>query len=457
MSEKEYEATGQEGEIVKLRAEVERLQNELACRDKSLEDLVERDQLCQEMVHHANSIILLWNPDGTIVFLNDFGLQFFGYEFEDIIGQNIVGTLIRERDFSNRDLTAMIEDIGRNPDKYKNNENENMTSNGSRVWVAWTNTLLDYKFNGDALVLSVGNDITARKKAEDNLATFHRFIESSGQGFGLASLDGTFNYVNPALCRMLGRETDQEVLGRSIYDFYPEDSCEIIRGDVIPRILEEDQWTGELDLITSQGASLPTIMNFFVVTDERGNPTFFANIITDITEQKEYEEELRRIATIDSLTGIYNRRHFMEMARRQIKLEKRYNRNWSMLMMDIDHFKQINDAYGHAVGDEALKIMASTTWNAIRETDIFGRLGGEEFGILLIGDNIDEAVVAAERIRRLISGIKIKTDHGTVSFTVSIGAAEGREGYDVETVLKLADAALYQAKHEGRNRVCRRN
>ena len=454
MSEKESDAPGYGNEMKRLCTEVERLRKDLANKEASIGELVDRDQLYQEMIHRANSIILLWEPDGTIIFLNDFGLQFFGYDSSEIVGANIVGTLIAASDFSDRDLIAMIEDIGRNAEKYRNNENENMTKDGRRVWVAWTNKLLENLDQYNKLVLSVGNDITARKQAEDNLATFHRFIESSGQGFGLASLDGTIHYVNPALCRMLGKTTDQEVLGESIFDFYPEEGRENIRRNVMPLVLQEDQWIGELELITHKGASLPTLTSIFLVTNDKGEPNFFAQIITDITEQKKFEDELRRIATIDGLTGVFNRRHFLEMANRQIKLEQRYRRNLAVLMIDIDHFKLINDSYGHAAGDAALQTMAGACRRVIRETEIFGRLGGEEFGILLIGANQDQAVMVAERIRRVVSEIEMISEKGPIRLTVSIGVAGDASCSDVESMLKIADQAMYKAKDLGRDRVC---
>lgn len=164
--------------------------------------------------------------------------------------------------------------------------------------------------------------------------------------------------------------------------------------------------------------------------------------------KRQAEQEART----DPLTGIRNRRSFLADSALQIKLARRQRQPVSLLMFDIDHFKAINDAHGHGIGDEALRSFSQTILGQIRETDIFGRLGGEEFG-LLIPEDSKNAQHTAERLRDYIARIKVDTGDGTLQFTSSIGIACGEPGCTIESLLKHADRALYQAKSRGRNKV----
>ena len=157
-------------------------------------------------------------------------------------------------------------------------------------------------------------------------------------------------------------------------------------------------------------------------------------------------------AAVDPLTGMFNRRGFAEATARVIEREADAGRPVTVLIFDIDHFKSINDRFGHAAGDEILKLFAIVVTNALRMTDLSGRIGGEEFAALL-PCSIEEAVSAAERVREAFAASGIAVDDAPVDTTVSIGVAGGPPGTELEVLLAAADTALYQAKRGGRNRV----
>jgi diguanylate cyclase (GGDEF)-like protein len=157
-------------------------------------------------------------------------------------------------------------------------------------------------------------------------------------------------------------------------------------------------------------------------------------------------------ASMDPLTGMFNRRGFAEATSRVIEREANAGRPVTVLIFDIDHFKSINDRFGHAAGDEILKLFAAIVINSLRITDLSGRIGGEEFAALLTC-SLDEAVVVAERVREAFANSGIAVEDGPVDTTVSIGVAGGPAGTELEVLLAAADAALYQAKRGGRNRV----
>jgi len=173
-----------------------------------------------------------------------------------------------------------------------------------------------------------------------------------------------------------------------------------------------------------------------------------------LSELEEKNRELQELAYYDPLTGLPNRRFFFEHASLIFEEVKRYEKPLSLLVMDIDHFKKINDTYGHDVGDLVLKTFAGVLRGIVRQSDICARFGGEEFVVLLPNTDLEGAKVLAERIRTAVA--KNMVEHGSIVivFTVSIGISQYRKGMQsIDELIKEADIALYRAKEGGRNRV----
>jgi diguanylate cyclase (GGDEF)-like protein len=160
----------------------------------------------------------------------------------------------------------------------------------------------------------------------------------------------------------------------------------------------------------------------------------------------------RTLASMDPLTGMFNRRGFAEATSRMIEREAGADRPVTVLIFDLDHFKSINDRFGHPAGDEILKLFAAVVINTLRITDLSGRIGGEEFAALL-PCSLEEAVMTAERVREAFATSGIVVEDGPVETTVSVGVAVGPAGTELDVLLVAADAALYKAKRGGRNRV----
>jgi diguanylate cyclase (GGDEF)-like protein len=165
------------------------------------------------------------------------------------------------------------------------------------------------------------------------------------------------------------------------------------------------------------------------------------------------DQENERLATLDPLMEIFNRRTFLDLARREIARHRRNRAPLALLMLDIDNFKRINDTYGHQTGDDVLKAMAAVTLTCLRRNDLFGRYGGEEFAILLSETDGNGAAFFAERLRSRIAGISIQIDQAMVGWTVSIGLTSLNAGdaADLDALLRTADEALYAAKAKGKN------
>ncbi len=164
--------------------------------------------------------------------------------------------------------------------------------------------------------------------------------------------------------------------------------------------------------------------------------------------------ELERMATLDALTGIYNRRTFTDLAERELARAKRAGAPVGLILIDLDHFKAVNDRHGHVAGDAVLRAFVATAAAALRKQDLLGRYGGEEFCVVLPGVSAAEAVMIAQRLRELVEQSPAQAGEREIRYTISAGVAHsGTAGLDLDTLVRDADAALYRAKHLGRNQV----
>ncbi len=191
-----------------------------------------------------------------------------------------------------------------------------------------------------------------------------------------------------------------------------------------------------------------------VIGDARMSSRKYLMVVRDITERRHSAEELRRVLTADHLTGVLNRRCFLERAERELSRQVRHGSRCCIAMVDVDHFKAVNDTHGHAAGDAALRAVAEVLQTEAHEDDLVGRLGGEEFAVLMPATTPELAEQVAERLRAGVAALQLEHEGQPIRLTVSIGVAEGGTA-DLKQLLVDADAALYDAKHAGRNRVCR--
>jgi diguanylate cyclase (GGDEF)-like protein len=190
--------------------------------------------------------------------------------------------------------------------------------------------------------------------------------------------------------------------------------------------------------------------NEFVVLEQE--KSLNKQLTQEIDRRRALEEQLRTMAETDPLTGIFNRRYFTGTAEREVKRALRYGQKLSLMILDLDHFKQVNDRFGHARGDEVLQSVVAIIQDGLREVDVLARLGGEEFGVLLPNTELEAAETAAERIRHAVESYEQRLAGSLPTVTVSIGVAELRhEDGGLDTLYKRTDDALYAAKERGRN------
>jgi len=180
---------------------------------------------------------------------------------------------------------------------------------------------------------------------------------------------------------------------------------------------------------------------------------YAAGSVRDITERKQNDEALKRLANTDGLTGVLNRRRFMELSRQEVARSHRYGGPLSLIMLDVDHFKAVNDSFGHEVGDEVLVSLSQVCRQVLRQVDLFGRVGGEEFMALLPETGLEAAAMVAERLRNALAAHAVSASKPEVRVTISLGVAQLGPETRLNDLMRLADDAMYQAKQNGRNRV----
>jgi diguanylate cyclase (GGDEF)-like protein/PAS domain S-box-containing protein len=273
---------------------------------------------------------------------------------------------------------------------------------------------------------------------------------------GYHSLDrhGRILNINQTELHWLG-VTKEEAVGRRFCDFCTPEGEKTFAAN-FPTFLKQGHIHDlEFDLMHKNGTITPVLISATSVCDASGKFVMSRSTVFNIQERKAMELELQKLANTDTLTGLNNRRHFYELANKELARARRFKTPITLLMIDIDHFKKINDTHGHAMGDTVLQHLASTMTKALRGTDVTARLGGEEFAILLPHTSSAQASELAQRMRQEIADQSVPSPQGTgVNFTVSIGLDEWRESdVDLDALMKRCDIALYQAKNSGRNRV----
>jgi diguanylate cyclase (GGDEF)-like protein/PAS domain S-box-containing protein len=260
-------------------------------------------------------------------------------------------------------------------------------------------------------------------------------------------------YVNPAFTALTGYDAD-EVIGHSSRLLHgPKTDPQTVAA---VRAAMEAQRPIRVELLnySRDGEEFWIDTNIVPLRDAHGRVTHFATIGRDLTATKQLQQELRLMASTDPLTGLLNRRRFLEQAETEFLRSQRYQHELAAVMLDIDHFKTINDTHGHFVGDQVLIAMSRAAENLLRGTDILGRWGGEEFVILMPETPLAGAAILAERLREVLARLAVDTTAGTLHFTVSAGvAARDATDADITDILQRADSALYAAKQHGRNRI----
>lgn len=309
--------------------------------------------------------------------------------------------------------------------------------------------------------IRISRDFTERRRVREQIAERERrlMLALEGAELGLWDWDvqsGTANF-SPVWRRMLGYAADELPPHVSTWESLVHgDDWRDVHGALEPHLRgAADAYRAEHRLKHRDGHWVWVLAAGRVLDrGADGEPLRMVGIHQDISQRKAMEESLVRLATSDPLTGLWNRRHFMEVVRSELGRMRRNQSPAALLLLDLDLFKRINDTHGHAAGDEVLRHFTATVSAQLREADVFARLGGEEFAILLPCIDGPGAMRVAERLRLRVAGTPARIDAGPLHFSVSVGATMlDAADEDYEAAYARADQALYAAKHAGRDRV----
>jgi len=295
---------------------------------------------------------------------------------------------------------------------------------------------------------------TADLSVQNNADLMQAVLNEVGACIYVKDLEGRYQYANKLTLQAF-RCQESDLIDQADEAFFDEASVSLLRQNDRKVLEQRRSVTGEEivrfnagDIRTYQFVKSP-ILNIV------GEVVGIFGVSTDITELYQLKEELRVQATTDALTGVFNRRCFFEMAEREFSKARRHKLDLSLMVLDLDHFKQVNDSYGHVAGDEVLAYVANFIESALRREDIVARIGGEEFAVLLPNTAQAQAAELAERLRGRLSDQSIQGSwDGGLHVQTSVGVA-GLQMLDCSfsKLYMRGDVALYQAKNAGRNQV----
>ena len=348
---------------------------------------------------------------------------------------------------------ALVVAVSRDLDKvYANWQRERKVRIGLYLMVVLiaVSALFSYQRRRQRFEVSAAAAAAALLQSESN---YRLIVENTNELIIKVDPQGRYTYVNPAFCalydatpeQLLGRHYAEDVVeeDRAMVDeffaklFQPPHTVSFVHRENTAHGVRHLEWRGR------------------ALLDAEGRIEELIGIARDVTDNMQLMDKLQSQAHQDYLTGLANRRYFMDQGEAELLRARRYAKPLSLFMIDIDHFKRINDTYGHKTGDLVLQKLSDKLREVLRAIDIIGRIGGEEFAILLPETALPQACEVAERLRDGVARTSVMREAGMpVSFTISIGVAslQGQE-MNLDVLLNLADQALYQAKQAGRNQV----
>ncbi len=327
-------------------------------------------------------------------------------------------------------------------------ENRLRCKDGRYRWVSWNSSADKDRQE----IFAIARDITDSKLLQEALKSsvrkYRTFFDSAGDAVFIHDYSGRLLDVNRLACERLGY--NREELLRMSAEQLKVTQTAVTSPELLTKIDQDGQASFEAHHLSKSNHELLVWTNSRRIEYD-GLPAILS-ICRDISERKRMENKLRNLAITDPLTGAKNRRYFINRGKEELARSVRYGAPLCLLLLDVDHFKHVNDTYGHEAGDEVLKSLTEKSLEVLRETDLFARFGGEEFAALLVQTSQQNALLTAERLRKAIESMSLPQISNSFSITISIGVALFDQNNDsIETLIKRGDQAMYRAKEKGRN------
>jgi diguanylate cyclase (GGDEF)-like protein/PAS domain S-box-containing protein len=419
-------------------------------------------QFRESVIDNASIWINVLDPHAQVTVWNKAAEQISGYSREEVLGNSHIWEwLYPDLDYRTQITTAVVDilDRGREVEGF---ETQIQTKAGETKIIAWNSQRFFDDQNRVAGSIAIGRDITARKHTEQTLVERERQLATL-----MANLPGmayrclidnawTMKFVSNGCYQLTGYYPDDLVDNRTL------SYASIIHEEDRPRLMAEVQHALDENRPFATEYRIKHKDGMETWVWEQGQEVhvddsqYLEGIVIDISQRKTMELELELLAKRDALTGLYTRRELEQQFHEELARAKRYERPLSLLWIDVDHFKSINDRFGHQMGDEVLRQLSQRLQSGIRNIDYAARYGGEELAIILPELDEVKAIEMAERLRKMVQESRMAVDDSDkISVTISVGvAAFPTHGSTPEHLFRVADQAMYRAKQKGRNRVC---
>jgi diguanylate cyclase (GGDEF)-like protein/PAS domain S-box-containing protein len=420
-------------------------------------------QFQESVIDNASVWINVLDTQAEVSVWNKAAEQISGYARDEVLGNPDIWLWLYPDPEYRAEVTQAVTDILDQGMEVAGFETRIRAKSGEIKTISWHSRRFFDRSGDIAGAIAIGQDISARKRAEQALVERERQLASlmgSLPGMAYRCLDDeywTMQFVSDGCLQLTGYSSEDLVNNQKcpFVSLIHEDDAKHVLGEVAKATREERRFTVEYRIRHKDGGEKWVWEQGREVCID-GN-RYLEGIIVDITQRKFMEQELELLATRDALTGLYNRRELELQFREELARAQRYDRPLALLWIDVDHFKSVNDRFGHRVGDDVLRMLGRLLETGIRTVDYAARYGGEELAVVLPDQGLSGAVEMAERLRRLVQESPIEIDGASdVTITISVGVAVYPDhGATHEELFEAADRAMYLAKQQGRNSVCR--
>lgn len=416
--------------------------------ERSLQ-IQQRESYIHKIVDNIVDGLITINQKGAICSFSRAAEKIFGYQSSEVIGKSINMLMPVSERTSHSDYVRSYAHTGESTVMGKDRELNGLHKNGSLVPIDITLTQME--IDGEPTVIGVVRDISSRKESDAAAHLAAKVMDTTLESIMVSNSDNIITFVNKALLKVTGY-SPEELIGQNPRIFKSGKHEQTFYQQMWNSILKTGTWQGEIWDKRKNGEIYPKWMTISCIKNSHGDITNFVSVFSDITERKMVEDNLESLAHFDPLTALPNRLYSLDRLAQLLKVAQREDTKIAVLFLDLDDFKKINDTLGHETGDKLLVEAAQRLLNVVRNSDTVGRLGGDEFIILI--DNLVDAEDVLPVVEKLIRQFKeaFKIDERELILSASVGIAVFPEdGADASELLRNADSAMYNAKENGRN------
>jgi diguanylate cyclase (GGDEF)-like protein/hemerythrin-like metal-binding protein/PAS domain S-box-containing protein len=414
--------------------------------------ILERNRF-ESYLYAVEAIIVSIDINGCITLVNRKGCDLLGYSQEELIGKQWFEFCLPQPEGKENVYPVFLEIINGNLEGKEYFENYIVTKNKEKKLIAWHNSLLLDESNQIIGTLSAGEDITQRRVSENKLHLAASVFTHSHEGIIITSSENKIIDVNHAVEVMTGY-SKEELIGHNPKILSSGKHLSIFYKEMWEELNKNSSWTGEIWNKRKDGTLFPEMLTITAVKDDFGELIHYVALFADISGLKEQQKHLEYIAHYDALTGLPNRILLSDRLHQAMLHAHRNKSTIAIIYLDLDGFKEINDSYGHNIGDKFLTIIANRMKKTLRECDTIARLGGDEFVAVL--HNLGNHKECKPMINRLLQAASetVTIEKCDMKVTASLGVTffDDKDTFDADQLLRFADQAMYQAKLAGKNR-----